>query len=135
LGGSRRRALTGVLAATLGLLGPAGKRAAGKKKKKKKKPCPRCRKRKKSTCKAKLPDGAGCRGGTCQGGKCVAAVNLPPAATCSDTIQNGNESDVDCGGSCPRCLNTRRCTGPSDCASGYCASGVCQSCPSLGAAC
>ena len=44
--GSRRRALGGVLASTLGLLGAGGEYAAAKKKK----PCPPCKKRKKGKC-------------------------------------------------------------------------------------
>jgi hypothetical protein len=88
---------------------------------KKKKPCPPCKKRKKGKCKGTLADGTACSGGTCQGGRCLPA--------CTDTIQNGTESDVDCGGSCGRCPNTKRCTSRSDCASAFCASGTCQACP------
>jgi hypothetical protein len=100
--------------------------------KKKRKPCPPCKKRKKGKCKARLPEGTSCidkagQGGTCQGGSCVAAADLP--LTCSDGIKNGNESDIDCGGSCGRCQITGGCTGPNDCASAYCVSGTCASCP------
>src|SRR5207247_9990918 len=38
----------------------------------------------------------------------------------------GNETDVDCGGSCSECSNGRHCSSGGDCASGYCASGVCD---------
>ena len=50
----------------------------------------------------------------------------PP--TCTDGMTNGSESDVDCGGSCPRCENTRSCTSQDDCRSALCVSGVCQAC-------
>ncbi len=40
--------------------------------------------------------------------------------SCSDEKRNGDESDVDCGGSCAACANDRNCTGPSDCQSGIC---------------
>ena len=64
-----------------------------------------------------------------------ASETPPPGPTCSDGVKNGSESDVDCGGSCQRCLNTKRCTGPNDCATAYCASSTCSLCPTWGAAC
>ena len=48
--------------------------------------------------------------------------------TCTDGITNGSESDVDCGGSCPLCGNTRDCTSQDDCRSALCVSGVCEAC-------
>jgi len=42
--------------------------------------------------------GADCVTASCQGGVCA-----PPAPTCTDGVQNGNETGVDCGGSCPAC--------------------------------
>jgi len=121
--------LVGVLAlgGPLALVGAAEGAA-----RKKKKPCPPCKKRKKGKCKASLPEGTSCidnagQGGTCVGGSCVAAPD--PTLTCRDGIKNGNESDVDCGGNCERCPVTKRCTGPNDCASAYCVSGACASCP------
>jgi hypothetical protein len=48
--------------------------------------------------------------------------------TCSDGKQNGSESDVDCGGACPRCADRKNCKTRSDCASGLCAGGTCQAC-------
>jgi hypothetical protein len=50
------------------------------------------------------------------------------APTCRDGKQNGGETDVDCGGSCPRCVNGQRCRGQDDCDSGLCVSGVCRAC-------
>ena len=64
-------------------------------------------------------------GGThCDGaGNCV-------AATCIDGLENGDETDVDCGGSCSPCANGKSCLGNSDCASGLCSGGTCIACAS-----
>ena len=52
-------------------------------------------------------------------------VNITPtsnttAESCSDSIQNQNETDVDCGGSCQKCGNQENCRLNSDCESNYC---------------
>ena len=58
----------------------------------------------------------------------------PPGPTCSDGIQNGGESDVDCGGPCARCANGKRCfngaqNNRDDCASAACSPfGYCFAC-------
>ncbi len=49
--------------------------------------------------------------------------------TCSDNVQNGNETDIDCGGYCTptkKCGNILGCMGPGDCISGVCTLNVCQ---------
>jgi hypothetical protein len=52
-----------------------------------------------------------------------------PAATCTDGVANGSETDVNGGGpNCPRCENTFRCIPGGDCRSGVCFSGVCVNC-------
>jgi hypothetical protein len=46
-------------------------------------------------------------------------------------VQNGGETDVDCGGSCPKCADTRHCAASADCQSGHCFGyepGTCVSC-------
>ena len=44
-----------------------------------------------------------------------------PDSTCTDGVANGDESDIDCGGSsCQPCADNQACTGPDDCASGVC---------------
>ena len=43
------------------------------------------------------------------GGSCAPCEVTP---TCSDGIQNGDETGVDCGGSCAPCDNTSECTAP-----------------------
>ena len=46
---------------------------------------------------------------------------------CGDGYWNGDEGDVDCGGSCtPRCQSGQHCWVQSDCASGRCVNDTCQ---------
>ena len=46
--------------------------------------------------------------------------------TCSDGLRNGNETDVDCGGSCgSTCGIGKICSSNPDCSSGNCSAGVC----------
>ncbi|MFN2427287.1 MAG: hypothetical protein ABR587_12670 [Candidatus Binatia bacterium] len=52
---------------------------------------------------------------------------VPEAApSCSDNVQNGNETDIDCGGGCPPCTAGQGCSAGSDCTSFVCMAGVCQ---------
>lgn len=52
-------------------------------------------------------------------------ADLPPPA-CDDTIQNGKETDVDCGGSCPqKCADGKKCAVAADCSSVICQAGIC----------
>jgi hypothetical protein len=46
-------------------------------------------------------------------------------SACDDGIQNGDETDVDCGGSCAPCADGKMCLGDQDCASGHCEGGGC----------
>ncbi len=39
------------------------------------------------------------------------AVGVTSTSTCSDGVQNGTETGVDCGGSCPACSGTTPCSG------------------------
>jgi parallel beta-helix repeat protein len=55
-----------------------------------------------------------------------ANIGVASAPTCSDGVQNGSETDVDCGGSCPPCANGQGCIGNPDCVSGNCVGNVCQ---------
>lgn len=45
--------------------------------------------------------------------------------SCSDSIQNGTETGLDCGGACPKRCDGTACTGDAQCKSGHCADGVC----------
>ena len=67
-----------------------------------------------------------CASGSCSGGVCVV-----PAPTCTDTVKNGTETDVDCGGgNCPTCANGQACVVGGDCGSGICYLSTCRSsCP------
>ncbi len=73
------------------------------------------------------PDGGrvGCSSASeCDGGRCVDGVCL--AATATDGVKNGDESDVDCGGSAaPKCADGKACKAPDDCVSKVCKGGVC----------
>ncbi len=53
-----------------------------------------------------------------------------PPPTCGDGGLSGDETDVDCGGSCPPCGPGRMCGGPDDCAGVPCVQGVCGECQS-----
>lgn len=48
---------------------------------------------------------------------------------CEDGTQSGDETDVDCGGSCPACAPGLSCQMDGDCSSGECSAGVCASPP------
>lgn len=56
----------------------------------------------------------------CVTGLCNQLTSLCAADACSDGILNGDETDVDCGGSCEACTPGRTCAGGSDCQSGVC---------------
>ena len=46
--------------------------------------------------------------------------------SCSDGIQNQEETDTDCGGECDGCQTEKRCRTDSDCLTNYCAYGLCR---------
>ncbi|MDC0739903.1 hypothetical protein [Polyangium mundeleinium] len=61
----------------------------------------------------------------CASGKCGPDRTCIPA-TCSDTIENGDETDVDCGGSCvANCGPGAGCVVDDDCVGGLCEAGTC----------
>ncbi|MCA9391199.1 MAG: IPT/TIG domain-containing protein [Candidatus Magasanikbacteria bacterium] len=49
-------------------------------------------------------------------------------AYCADGLLNGDETAIDCGGSCGACSGTS-CTGNSDCSSGACVNNICVDAP------
>jgi hypothetical protein len=89
----------------------------------------------------KMPavEGTVCPGGTCDGaGACFNCTKdtdcTAPNATCdmtthscvscSDGIQNGKETGLDCGGNCKNCGGDT-CNNKGDCVSNHCAKGIC----------
>ena len=97
-GRSRRGALASLVGGTLGLLGLTGTESKKKKKKKQRRPT------------TQVP------------------ISPPPPPPCANGIKDGSETDVDCGGACPRCADGRNCATTRDCASGYCNGGTCIAC-------
>jgi hypothetical protein len=84
----------------------------------KKKRCPPCKKRKKGTCKKKRPNGTPCPGGTCQGGRCVAATGCRFNTDCPGGLVC---LDAQC-----ICLNDAHCAATQVCARGACVVPVCR---------
>jgi hypothetical protein len=78
-------------------------------------------------------DGLGCMAGTdCTSKVCDGATMKCSVPTCTDMVQNGTETDQDCGGSCAtampamKCATGLKCMAPGDCVSGDCTGNVCQ---------
>jgi len=77
-----------------------------------------------------LPDGATPDGATppktctknedCESGVCNIATKQCAAASCKDGVKNAGETDIDCGGACPKCDTAKKCKVAADCASGVC---------------
>jgi hypothetical protein len=66
------------------------------------------------------PSDCAATGGTCISNQCV-------PATCGNSSLDGDETDVDCGGSrCPPCGTGKTCEGDGDCQSFVCNSSACQ---------
>jgi cysteine-rich repeat protein len=97
-----------------------------------------------------LDPGTTCSAGVCDGdGACVECVDSGDCTApevcdtdahaciqpnCTDGDQNGDETDVDCGGTCApgsRCADGLHCADGDDCESGVCTGTVCQA-PSCG---
>jgi len=57
----------------------------------------------------------------------MVSLLLGKSINCSDSVFNGDETDIDCGGSCPvKCGAGNGCIGSTDCISGVCTSDICQ---------
>ena len=64
--------------------------------------------------------GAQCATGVCAGNACQ-------AASCADGVENGSETDIDCGGmACLPCASGKTCLTAADCQTASCTGGVCQ---------
>jgi hypothetical protein len=59
----------------------------------------------------------------CDDPSCASSTACAPA--CTDAVQNGDEADVDCGGSCSACGDGAKCGANGDCDSGLCGAGSC----------
>jgi hypothetical protein len=70
-----------------------------------------------------------CTGASASGSKGGQTEGTCAAPTCTDGVKNGSEGDVDCGGSCPPCVNGDTCNVNADCASGQCTAGLCVTKP------
>jgi Cys-rich repeat protein len=55
-------------------------------------------------------------------------ANVCVEPICSDGVQDGDETGIDCGGYCLPCPNADGCTLASDCESGDCKNLVCVTC-------
>jgi hypothetical protein len=86
-------------------------------------------------CAYKCADGKTCGSNNdCVSGVCDSTSKICAAPSCSDGIKNGTETDMDCGGICPKCSIGKMCSINSDCssasntacASAYCSSGFCS---------
>ena len=71
------------------------------------------------------PIGASCTDdSTCNGGRCVAGACV--AATATNGVKDGDETDVDCGGKVsPKCADGKTCGAAFDCTSQVCSGGTC----------
>jgi hypothetical protein len=76
-------------------------------------------------CDPKCGNGAPCEGDDgCVSDNCLEAECRDPL--CTDATQNGDETDVDCGGACPRCAVGGACLEHGDCESLNCSTaGAC----------
>jgi hypothetical protein len=72
-------------------------------------------------------DSACLRDGDCASGRCYAARCTLP--TCLNKVRDGDETDLDCGGSCASCGPGQKCRVSGDCASEVCTGGLCQARP------
>ncbi len=71
-------------------------------------------------------DGAKCAGAPdCKGGICRNNVCSSPSP--ADGVKDGDETDVDCGGSkAPACADGKQCLIGADCTASVCAGGICR---------
>ena len=76
------------------------------------------------SCPNDCPNGEGCLvNGDCQSNYCnpgTYVCEIPPSAECSNGELNLGETDIDCGGPCPKCANGKGCSSIDDC-TGICA--------------
>lgn len=67
-----------------------------------------------------------CQTGVCGAGGCAEGVlRCCQAPSCSDGVENGDESDIDCGTGCGLCPLAAQCGNDAECQSGFCQTGRC----------
>jgi hypothetical protein len=74
-------------------------------------------------------DGAACEvNSDCESGNCMGFRCMPASGdVCFDGLLNGEESDIDCGGECPKkCDVGQACGENADCDSNNCVDGTCE---------
>lgn len=65
---------------------------------------------------------------TCDEGQTPPLPTNPTPSTCANSLKDGTETDVDCGGDmCAMCVNGLHCSANRDCQSNSCVNGTCQS--------
>lgn len=64
-------------------------------------------------------------GADCQSLVCGGNPLTCQAPSCSDTVKNGAETDVDCGAACLKCATGKACSTGTDCVGGTCTGGIC----------
>jgi hypothetical protein len=79
------------------------------------------------TCSTKCADGKACGvAADCVSTVCTANKCIATAAACTDTVKNGTETDVDCGGACStKCADGKTCAVAGDCVSTVCTANKC----------
>ncbi|MEM6295589.1 MAG: hypothetical protein AAGA54_30225, partial [Myxococcota bacterium] len=80
------------------------------------------------SCGATCDDGESCEdGGDCVSGVCDGTSDTCVAPACDDGVQNGDETGLDCGGSCGATCDTgESCDDANDCLSAGCDGGACN---------
>ncbi len=69
--------------------------------------------------------GGGSGGSSTTSGTAGGGTGAQDPGPCNDGVKAGGETDVDCGGQCPRCNDGKACKGSGDCLSNTCIGSVC----------
>ena len=80
------------------------------------------------SCQIGCPDGTSCEEDSdCLSNYCDLKEGVCKKPSCDDNVKNGDESDIDCGGSCKPCEKGKSCNSDDDCITRNCdvENGVC----------
>jgi hypothetical protein len=78
-------------------------------------------------CADQCGTGQGCEDDDdCTTAECGPGMTCEEPPSCVNEILDGDETDVDCGGSCPPCDDGEMCQVPGDCTSELCEDGTCD---------